>query len=206
MAPKVKEAMSCLSDAMEMAAGCALVVVAAYAILLVDLTGNGRLWDAARGLAFDSTAPAPLQNTAVVTRAVPVRPQGLEERAQSRMLVLPEVPDKEVKVAVLASEQPFRAEALTDALSDAQPGKDWRVHLNGGLRTFTVYGKGDERSSASASATASAAPAAAVVPAPTPAVAASAYRAGAASGARPGISDHVARISGVSGDGVRNFR
>lgn len=209
MAPKVKEAMSWMSDAIETAAGWAIVAVAVYGLLFVDMTGNGRLWDAIRGVAQDSVPAKTSGNVAVQIRRVPVRPADYETKAQNRMLLVPEVPDKEIEVAV-AAPQPSSGDQLTDAPADAHAGKDWRVHLTGEMRKFSVYGKGEERSSASASAVS--APAAATraqdvaVSAPTPAISGSAYSAGAAAEARPGIGDHVTRVSNGASDGVRNFR
>lgn len=202
MAPKVKEAMSWASDAIETAAGWAIVFVALYGLLFVDMTGNGRLWDAIRGVAQDSLPAKSPGNVAVQMRRVPARPPDSETKAQNRMLLVPEVSDTEIAVAV-AAPQP---EQMTDAPADAYAGKDWRVHLKGEMRKFSVYGKGEERSSASASAPAGAARAAVAVSAPTPAAAVSAYRAGAAAEARPGIGDHVTRVSNGASDGVRNFR
>ena len=205
---KVKAALGVMTDALETAVGWAFCTVALYALLFVNMTGNGTLWDSLRGVVMD--VPAPIQkNAAVQTRVVPVRPVDAMGKAQNRMLMVPDVPDKEFSVPVLAQNQPVRAaDQITDAPADARAGKDWRKHLTGSLRTFTVYGQGDERSSASASATsaAPAAPAASVAAAaPTPATAASAYHAGMTAAARPGISDHVAPV-GATGDGVRNFR
>lgn len=207
MAPKVKEAMGWASEAIETAAGWAIVAVALYGLLFVDMTGNGRLWDAMRGVAKDSFAaqPAPRGDVAVEVRRVPVRPPDLAVKAQNHMLLVPEVPDHEIDVPVVASNQsPAPADRMTDAPADAHAGKDWRVHIKGQMRTFTVYGRGEERSSASASVTD--APAAAADSAPTPSVAASAYRAGAGAIARPGIASRVTPVSDGAADGVRNFR
>jgi hypothetical protein len=212
MAPKVKAAVGVISDALETAISWAFVAVALYALLFVNMTGNGTLWDSIRGVVKDAPSVTP-SNVAVQTRVVPDRPLDATEkmeRVQDRMLMMPTVPDKEFSVPVVAQNQPLRAaDQITDAPADAKAGKDWRKHLNGSLRTFTVYGQGDEHSSASASAgsvSAPSAPAATVAAAaPTPATAASAYRAGFTAQARPGISDHVAPVGSV-GDGVRNFR
>ena len=201
---KVKAALGVMTDALETAAGWAFCAIALYALLFVNMTGNGTLWDSLRGVVMD--APAPIEKNATVqTRVVPMRPVDAMEKAQNRMLMVPDVPEKEFSVPVLAQNQPVRAiDQITDAPADVKAGKDWRRHLTGSLRTFTVYGQGDEHSSAEASA--SAAPAASVAAAaPTPATAASAYHAGLTAEARPGISDHVARVGSV-GDGVRNFR
>jgi hypothetical protein len=203
MAPKVKEALSWMSEAIETALGWGLCLVAIYTILFVNFTGNGTLWDSLRGVALDSTA-AKTRSVAVEMRVVPVRPPDLETKAQNHMLMIPEVPDQEIRVPIVAANQPRGADQLTDALASDDAGKTWKKHLNGNLRTFTVYGQGEESSSASASVPTQGAPAL-VASAATPAVAASAYHAGTAAKARPGISDHVTPVANTS-DGVRNFR
>jgi hypothetical protein len=221
MAPKVKEAMGWMSEAFETACGWALVAVSVYCLLFLNLTGNGRLFDALRGAVQENLGlPVTPKTVAVQTRVVPVRPPDMEKKAQDRMLMISEAPEKEISVPVLAAVQPRDADQITDSPSDSASGKDWRVHLTTQLRKFTVYGKGDERSSASAGgaaapaarssgaspATRASAPAVVVAAGPTPPVAGSAYTAGASAEARPGIGDHVSRVSDGGDDGVRNFR
>lgn len=209
MAPKVKEAVGWISEAVETAAGWAIVAVALYGLLFVDMTGNGRLWDAIRGVAQDSFSakPATRGDVAVEVRRVPVRPPDMSVKAQNRMLLIPEVPDREIDVAVVASQQPAAAaDRVTDAPADAHAGKDWRVHLKGELRRFTVYGQGEERSSASAAVSQGPLATAVADSAPTPATAASAYRVGSGAAARPGIGARVTPVSDGAADGVRNFR
>ena len=214
MAPKVKEAMGVMSDALETACGWAFVVVAIYALLFVNMTGNGTLWESMRGVLMDASV-APPKDAAVQVRVVPVRPVDAMTVAQNRMLMVPGEPEKEFSVPVLAANQPGRAAGqITDAPSDGKTGKDWRKHLDGSLRKFTVYGAGEQHSSASTSAgpaakssSGSGAPAVRVAaPVATPAVAASAYHAGITAEARPGVTDHVSQVGESSGDGVRNFR
>jgi hypothetical protein len=212
MAPRVKIAMGVMSDVLETACGWAFIAVALYAMLFLNLTGNGTLWDSLRGVVADA-GPAPiLQRSRVVTRVVPVRPLDdleVKTRAQNRMLLIPNEPEKEFKVPVLAQPQSGRgADQFTDAPADAGAGTNWQKHLTGSLRTFTVYGNGEQRGSASASA--GAGPGAptvhAAAPAATAAADVSAYHAGLAAAARPGVSDHVSHVDGGAGDGVRNFR
>jgi hypothetical protein len=81
------------------------------------------------------------------------------------------------------------------------------------LKTFTVYGRGDQRASAGASVRGAASPlksgasSATVASAPTPAKQGSAYQVGALTGeARPGISDHISTEESSAGEGSRNFR
>lgn len=210
MAPKVKAAVDVVTDAFSTALSWALCAVAVYALLFVNMTGNGTLWDSIRGVVLDEPVRVP-SDVSVQNRVVPVRPVDAMEKAQNRMLMVPEAPEKEFTVPVVAQNQPVRhADQITDAPADAKAGKDWRKHLTGSLRTFTVYGEGDEHSSASASAMsapASSGRSAATFAsaAPTPATASSAYRAGLGAAARPGVSDHIAPEGNV-GDGVRNFR
>lgn len=208
MAPKVKEALSWLSEAAETAAGWATVALIAYALLFMDLNGNGRLVDTFSAAAREALglAPAP-KPVAVQTRVVPVRPVDEAKVAQDRMFALPEESQQEIRVPVAANDQP-RPETLTDAPADASAGKDWRKHLSTQLRTFTVYGRGEQSSSASASATNAApgsAPSAAV---PTPAAPGSAARLGSATPAvaRPGVSSRASRVGAEPADSVRNFR
>lgn len=210
MAPKVKEAMSWAKEAVETACGWAAVVVVAYALLFMDFQGNGRLIDSIKGAAQEAmgVAPAP-RPVALRTRIVPVRPIDEARVAQDRMFAIPEVANEEIRVPVVAADQPRVADELTDAPADASAKGDWRKHLTTSLRSFTVYGRGEQSSSASASASAGK-PAATRVsaPAPTAAVASSAFSQGSSTPAqaRPGVSDHVSRVGEAPADGVRNFR
>ena len=207
MTKKVKTAVEWLSEAVSIALGSAVVIVALYAVLFIDFTGNGRLWDAVRGVIQETVTGKPAQSPAQVVqiRRVPVRPPDMEAEAQNHMLLVPEVANEEISVPVLAANQPA-PERVTDAPADKTAGKDWRVHLQGQLRKFSVYGKGEQRNSAVASAVS--APAAAPAPSPSPTAAApsSAYNAGASAATRPGIGDHVSNVSAGASDGVRNFR
>ena len=215
MAPKAKDAIGVMSDALETACGWALCAVALYALLFVNLTGNGTLWESLRGVVQDQIPAPALMNAAVQTRVVPARPPDPDAGAvkeQNRMLLIPNEPDKEFKVPVVAQAQPERAaDQITDAPADARAGTDWHKHLTGSLRTFTVYGNGDQQSSASASAgsgkaASGSAPARSAATAPTPATEVSAYRAGITAAARPGVTDHVSQVDAGTADGVQNFR
>jgi hypothetical protein len=99
---------------------------------------------------------------------------------------------------------------MTDSPADKTAGKDWRVHIQGQLPAFSVYGRGEETTSAAvpAGAARSGTAAAAVRSAPaTPAIAGSAFHAaGADATPRPGISDHVTRVAASSDDSLNNFR
>ncbi|MBI3564157.1 MAG: hypothetical protein HY079_03060 [Elusimicrobia bacterium] len=209
MAPKVKEALSWVSEAVETAAGWAVVFVIAYALLFMDFNGNGRLVDTFKAAAREALgmAPAPRQ-VAVRTRVVPVRPVDEARVAQDRMFAIPEVADQEIRVPVAAADQPRPSEQITDAPADASAGGDWRKHLSTKLRTFTVYGRGETTSSASAAVQDAPASAAAKASAPTPAAPGSAARLGASTppAARPGVSSRVSRVGEAPADSVRNFR
>jgi hypothetical protein len=215
MAHKGKAALGAMSDALETACGWAFCAVALYSLLFLNLTGNGTLWDALRGVMGDALPAEMPMNAAVQTRVVPMRPPGADDKAvksQDRMLLIPSEPEHEFAVPVVVQQQPGRgADQFTDAPADASAGTDWRKHLNGSLRTFTVYGNGDQQSVAPASAgsaknSSGSAPARAAAPAPTPATAVSAYHAGIAAAARPGVTDHVSQVDAGTADGVQNFR
>ena len=94
MAPKVKAAMDVMSDAVATALSWAFVAVALYALLFVNMTGNGTLWDSIRGVAMDAP-PQAASNVAVQTRVVPVRPVDAMEEAQKGLLKVPAIPDQE---------------------------------------------------------------------------------------------------------------
>jgi hypothetical protein len=198
-----------MSEAAELAVGFAFAAAALYTILFVNFTGNGNLWDSLRGVA-QNAASAKTSRAPVQMRVVPVRPIDVEARAQNRMLALPEVADQVISVPVVA-ETSRAPEQMTDAPADASAGKTWQKHLTSKLRKFTVYGQGEQRSSASASASAAPVPAGTVAAAnaaaaPTSAAEGSAYRVGSAAEARPGIGDRVTPVTNGAGDGVRNFR
>jgi hypothetical protein len=215
MAPKAKAALGAMSDALETACGWAFCAVALYALLFLNLTGNGALWESLRAVVLDAAPAEMSMNAAVQTRVVPVRPPGADDKAvkaQDRMLLIPSEPEHEFKVPVVAQQQGGRGpDQITDAPADATAGRDWHKHLNGSLRTFTVYGNGDQPSVASASAgsaknSTGSAPVRAAAPAPTPATAVSAYHAGLTAAARPGVTDHVSQVDAGTADGVQNFR
>jgi hypothetical protein len=209
MAPKVKEAVDWAKEAVETACGWAAVVVVAYALLFMDFNGNGRLIDSIKGAAQEAmgVAPAP-RPVALRTRVVPVRPVDEAKVAQDRMFAIPEVANEEIRVPVVAADQPRVADEMTDAPADTNAKGDWRKHLTSSLRSFTVYGRGDQSSSASASASKGTAATKVSAPAPTAAVAVSAFSQGSSTPAqaRPGVSDHVSRVGEAPADGVRNFR
>ena len=197
-----------ISEAFETACGWAFCAVALYALLFLNLTGNGTLWDSLRGVVQDARQVS-ARNGAVQTRVVPVRPPELQEKMQNHMLMVPEGSGQSIAVPVVAAVQQRPSSQMTDAPADASAGKDWKVHLQSQLRTFTVYGQGDSSGPAAPSAKSAKGPASvasAPAPGPTPASISSAYHAGIAAVARPGIGDHVTRVGDGGSDGLRNFR
>lgn len=117
MVAAVKEALGWLSDAGRTACLWALGAVVAYGVLFVDMTGNGRLWDALHAVARDAWAAGPVaRDVSVRIRAVPARPPDLERKAQDHMLALPQVPEQEIRVPVLTADQPRADAAMADAV------------------------------------------------------------------------------------------
>lgn len=192
--PKAKEAVSWLSDAVETACGWALLVVGFYALIFMDLTGNGSVWNAVRGVARD-VAPASL------TSFLPNE----GDSGRDRILITSE---KRAEPAPVGLSVPSRqAAAMTDAPAPLAAKRDWQPHLSGKLRRFVVYGEGEQTSSASASvgpAPSSQTPA--QESAPTASVPGSAYRAGTTAASRPGIGTRISRVSSGPADSVRNIR
>lgn len=188
---KVKEAFRWLSEAVETACGWALFALTLYALIFVDLTGNGSAWNSLRGVAREA---APITRVSV---------QQHEANTGDRMLIASSAQEAPAPVAAARP-----AAAMTDAPAEPAAKKDWKSHLAGKLRSFVVYGQGEQTTSASASmapaASVSAAPAAPA--APTPSVPGSAYRAGAAAAARPGIGTRVSSVSSGPADSVRNIK
>lgn len=208
MKDKVKIAWEWTAEAVETACGWALFAALAYGAMFVDVLGRGSLWNSAKALVAESRQPAstvPLEFTRV---RVPARASALSDRerteraiAEDRILFAlePQDSDKTIEVVVAAP----RVREMVDTPADPQAGTTWHKKLKGKMRTFTVYGDGEQSSSASASVSAG-------VPAAAPesiaAAPVSAYKAGAASEARPGILGRVSRVSAGPADSVRNIR
>ncbi len=199
------------NEAIETACGLAVIVVVSYVILFADFSGNGRLIDSARGAVQEALGVTPDPGPVPVrARIVPVRPED-EREMYNRMLAVPDVGDKDIRVSVVAADQPRPLEPVAEVSTGgaAGPGKDWRKHLSTRLRSVTVYGRGEQAGFTSAAGFSGnrGGISNAAVSVPTPAAADSAFSRGAAAPAqaRPGVSDHVVR-AGAPADGVRNFR
>lgn len=188
---KLKESTRWLSDAVETACGWALLAVGFYALFFIDLTGNGSAWNALRGVARDA---APIMGLAVLPN---------EGNAGSdRILIASERRDEPAPAAAAVPSRP--PAAMTDAPAELDAKGDWKTHLTGQLRSFVIYGQGEQTASASASV-GPAPSASAKATAPTASVPGSAYRAGATGTARPGIGARVSRVASGPADSVRNI-
>jgi hypothetical protein len=210
MAPHVKKVMSSVSDSLENACGVLLCLGVAYALLFVDLTGNGRLWDAVRG-AVAEQLPAQPDYVSKRDYHVPARDMDSQKRAQDRMLMI-DYGDNGLLVPVVASRLTAPPPPIPQSAPAASATKDWRVHLQGSLPEVAVSGPASQGRATSAIGTASAVRAVAS----SGAAPISAYRAGSTAtgepeivaAPRPGIiSDRAASLPSASaGDGVQNFR
>ena len=194
-------------EAVETVSGWAFLVLGLYALLFVDLSGNGRVWDAVKGVVQDAMPVAP-QTIAIHTVHLDERFVDPLDKDQNKMLMLQSGYDKEISINVLDENQPRSAAAMIDAPSDKNSTKDWKKHLRGKLRRFIVYGAGESTTSSSVSVDARTAASGAVAGpavAPEPAVEASPAQTGASAEARPGISSRVRWVSNGASDSVRNF-
>lgn len=202
MAAKVKSFLSSASEIIETAAGWALLAAGAYSILFVDITGGGSLWNSLRGIKGHSAERIPASY-----QVVKVDPRAKEGPSdQDRILTAFEEPATEpVKASVPAPDSTVRpADTLTDSPADPSAAdKDWKRSIKGELRSFTVYGRGEQ---ASVSATMAEVPAQTQQPilatANSPAV--KGLTSGAA--ARPGTGTRVRAAATAAPDGVRNIR
>jgi len=192
---KLKEAARWFSDAIETACGWALLALTLYALIFMDLTGNGSAWNSLRGVARDA---APVTRVSVVPHE--------DAGGRDRMLIASSGQEQSTPAA---AQRP--AAAMTDAPAERASKGDWKAHLTGKLRSFVVYGQGEQTTSASVSASPSssgvgASSSQSPAAAPTPAVPGSAYRAGASAVARPGIGARVSNVASGPADSVRNFK
>ncbi len=210
MTAKVKSVLTLVSESMEAAAGYALVAVGIYAVVFVDLTGGGSLWKTMHHLQEVSQDGLESPNATRVIQ-VPTRVAG-EAPNENRMLaVLDNEPPAGVYTAVYAAPDATGlrpSAAFTDTPADPKSGKTWKRGLKGELRSFTVYGKGDQTTSAAMSNGGGRTPApAAIVSAPVVAATEdSPARAETAAGARPGMGAHMSRGALAASDTTRNLR
>jgi hypothetical protein len=206
MTAKAKSVLSVAGEALETAAGYALIAVALYAALFVDFTGGGSLWKTMGYL--HETAQEGLESPNA-TRVVKVATQAPEEKAhEDRILAVFDTGPKE-QIAAAVYQAPDATNqrpsaALTDTPADPKAGKSWKRGLTGELRNFTVYGAGQQTTSASlpqASAASQAGSASA-----KGAGAAPQHASEAAVVARPGLGSRMSSGGMASSDASRNVR
>lgn len=212
MAPKVKSVVTILSDAVETAAGWALLAVGVYAALFIDVTGGGSLWNSLRGLSGHAVAVEEMPR-AVQKVTVPAHDIERNDPNQERFLVIDTPEDRNGMITAQVPAPDAYAKrpeaAYTDSPADPKAGKSWKKSLKGELRTFTTYGQGEQTTSASASAGRSAGVSSSRssnAPVAIAAAGGSAAHLGAASGSRPGVGSRLSGASGAAADSVRNIR
>lgn len=190
------EAAGWTTEALETACGWALCAGLAYAVLFVDIGGRGALWPHLRAIWSEGRA-APAAASSGAVRVITLSRE--ERRDDSFRYLRAEAP----RVAVVAVQERPES-ALNDGPADPAAAGDWKRPLQGELRRFTVYGEGDESSSASLSARRAPEPAAqAAFAAAAPQ---SAYRQGARAAARPAVGARARAVGQNGADSVRNFR
>ncbi|MBI2384609.1 MAG: hypothetical protein HYV14_01220 [Elusimicrobia bacterium] len=206
MTAKVKSVLTVVSEALETAAGYALVAVGIYAAIFVDMTGGGSLWNTLRH--FQATSREGIESPNA-TRVIKVPTQVVEEKVhEDRILAVFDDASPATEVAAVyeapesAASRP--SAAFTDTPADPKSGKTWKKGIKGELRNFTVYGKGDQTTSA-------AMPVGTAVRDDTPAVAAtaaagSAARAATEAAARPGVGSRLSRGALAASETSRNVR
>ena len=207
MTAKARSLLTVVSEAVETAAGYALVVVGIYSAIFVDVTGNGSLWKSMHH--FQSVAQESLQSPNATT-VIKVPTQPLHEKVhEERMLaVFDEAPPSGTVAAVYqdpAASGMRPSAAFTDTPSDPNSGKTWKRGLKGVLRHFTVYGTGEQTTSASATDGAGSAPISVSAP-KVVAAAGSAARAETVAAARPGVGSHLPHGALAASDTSRNIR
>jgi hypothetical protein len=206
MTAKVKSVLTVVSEALETAAGYALVAVGIYTALFVDLTGGGSLWKNIRHLQETSQEGLESPNA---TRVIKVPTQAVVEKVhEDRILaVFDSAPATEVAAVYEAPESAASrpSAAFTDTPADPQSGKTWKKGIKGELRNFTVYGKGDQTTTAAMTvgpgAREEASPALA-----SAATAGSAARAHTEAAARPGVGSRMSRGALAASETSRNVR
>jgi hypothetical protein len=208
MTAKVKSVLTVASEAIETAAGFALVAVGIYAAIFVDVTGSGSLWKTMHHIKEVSQEGLESPNATRVMK-VPTQP-AVEKVHEDRMLAVFDSPAPEGTVAAVyqapdaTTQRP--AAAFTDTPADPNSGKTWKRGLEGQLRNFTVYGNGEQTTSASMSGGGVSARASGVSAPAVASAGGSAARAETAAAARPGMGTHLSRGALSASDSSRNVR
>lgn len=208
MTAKVKSALTVLSEALETAAGYALVAVGIYAAIFIDMTGSGSLWKTMRHVQATAHEGVESPNGTQIVK-VPTQPV-VEKVHEDRILaVFDEAPADGVVSAVYqapGSRSQRPSAAFTDTPADPNSGKTWKRGIKGELRNFTVYGNGDAKTSATSAVGATASRAAVAVTPPVATVEGSPARAETAAAVRPGMSSRLSHGALAASDSSRNVR
>lgn len=205
MTAKVKSVLTVVSEAVETAAGYALVAVGIYAALFVDMTGGGSLWNTLRH--YQATSQEGIESPNA-TRVIKVPTQVVAEKVhEDRMLaVFDDAPPATEVAAVYEAPESAASRpsaAFTDTPADPKSGKTWKRGIKGELRNFTVYGRGDQTTTAAMTL----GPAARDdSPAVAAAAAGSAARANTEAAARPGVGSRLSRGALAASETSRNVR
>lgn len=154
--PTLKSALAGACEVLETSAGYALVAVAIYAVIFIDITGGGCLWDTVGHLRASSQEEV---ESADAIRVIKVHTPAVADKvSEDRILAVFDAAPPEGAVAAVyqapdalmrPSERP--AAAFTDVPADPKSGKAWKIGLQSELRHFTVYGRGEQTTSVSKS-------------------------------------------------------
>jgi hypothetical protein len=146
----LREAADWTSEALETACGWALYLAIAYAILFVDFTGRGHLWSNVASMWKEGqAATAVAQHDGVrVIKLGPAPEKRDDGVGMSFEYDYTKKNEEQDKAVVAVNER--QVTEMTDSPADPEAkSKDWKRSLKGELRTFTVYGNGEQTSSAS---------------------------------------------------------
>ena len=211
MTAKVKSVLTVAAEALETAAGYALVAVGIYAAVFIDVTGGGSLWKTMRHM--QDTAQEGVESPNA-TRVIKVPTQVVAEKVpEDRMLAVFDTAEPKGEVAAVYQDPDAIGQrpsaAFTDTPAEPTSGKTWKRGLSGELRKFTVYGPSEQTTSASVSSrsvkrgSSAQAPAGASAPA---AVEGSAARTETAAASRPGMGSRLTSGALSGSDTSRNVR
>lgn len=208
MTAKVKSVLSVAVEALETAAGYALVAVGIYAALFVDLTGSGSLWKTMHHIQATSQEGLESPNA---TRVIKVPTQPIVEKAhEDRMLAVfddaPASGDVTAQYQAPDASGQRPSAAFTDTPADPKSGKTWKRGIQGSLRNFTVYGKGDQTTSATMSGAGAPARAETTAAHTVAAADGSPARAETSAASRPGVGSRMSRGALSASDTSRNVR
>lgn len=208
MTAKVKSVLTVAAEALEIAAGYALVAVGIYAALFVDLTGGGSLWNTMHHLQDASREESASPNATRVIK-VPAQPAVAKIQEDRMLAVFSEPAPAGESVAVYQAPDaagPRPSAAFTDTPADPKSGKTWKRGLQGELRNFTIYGKGDQTASAAVSGGGAPAPGASAVVRAVVSAGGSPAGAETAAEARPGVGSRLSRGALSASGASRNVR